>query len=60
MLNYVAVQIVLFGLRSDFLRKEGSSQPISKVLDFVRIPGLFDVFDLPAIRLALGLRPRPR
>ena len=25
MLNYVAVQIVLFGLRSDFLRKEGSS-----------------------------------
>ena len=42
MLNYVAVQIVLFGLRSDFLRKEGSSQPISKVLDFARIPGLFD------------------
>ena len=33
MLNYVAVQIVLFGLRSDFLRQEGSSQPISKLLD---------------------------
>ena len=39
MLNYIAVQIVLLGLRSDFLRKEGSSQPISKVLsEFVRIP----------------------
>ena len=25
MLNYVAAQIVLFGLRSDFLRQEGSS-----------------------------------
>ena len=54
MLNYVAVQIVLFGLRSDFLRKEGSSQPISKVLTFVRIPGLFDIFNLPAIRLHWG------
>jgi simple sugar transport system permease protein len=52
MLNYVAFQIVLFGLRSDFLRKEGSSEPISKVLsDFVRIPL---VFDLPAIRLHWG------
>ena len=54
MLNYVALQIVLFGLRSDFLRKEGSSQPISKVLDFARIPGLFDIFGLPAIRLHWG------
>ena len=36
MLNYVAAQIVLFGLRSDFLRKEGSSQPISKVLSGLR------------------------
>ncbi|HEY4189380.1 MAG TPA: ABC transporter permease [Candidatus Limnocylindrales bacterium] len=54
MLNYVAVQIVLFGLRSDFLRKEGSSQPISKVLTFVRVPGLFDIFNLPAIRLHWG------
>lgn len=52
MLNYVAAQIVLFGLRSDFLRKEGSSQPISKVLsDFVRIPL---ILDLPGIRLHWG------
>jgi len=52
MLNYVAAQIVLFGLRSDFLRKEGSSDPISKVLsDFVRIP---PIVDLPAIRLHWG------
>ncbi len=52
MLNYVAAQIVLFGLRSDFLRKEGSSQPISKVLsDFVRIPL---IIDLPGIRLHWG------
>jgi simple sugar transport system permease protein len=52
MLNYVAAQVVLFGLRSDFLRKEGSSDPISKVLsEFVRIP---QVFDLPAIRLHWG------
>jgi ABC-type uncharacterized transport system permease subunit len=52
MLNYVAVQIVLFGLQSDFLRKEGSSQPISKVLSgFARIPL---IVDLPAIRLHWG------
>jgi len=52
MLNYVAFQIVLFGLQSDFLRKEGTSQPISKVLsDFVRIP---PILDLPAIRLHWG------
>jgi ABC-type uncharacterized transport system permease subunit len=52
MLNYVAFQIVLFGLRSDFLRKEGTSEPISKVLSsFVRIP---PIFDLPAIRLHWG------
>jgi simple sugar transport system permease protein len=52
MLNYVAFQIVLFGLRSDFLRKEGTSEPISKVLsDFVRIPL---IVDLPAIRLHWG------
>jgi ABC-type uncharacterized transport system permease subunit len=53
MLNYVAAQIVLFGLRSDFLRQEGSSQPISKVLTpFVRMPLIFP--DLPAIRLHYG------
>ena len=52
MLNYVAAQIVLFGLRSDFLRQENSDQPISKVLsDFVRIP---QIFDLPSIRLHWG------
>ena len=43
---------MLFGLRSDFLRQEGSSQPISKVLsDFVRIPL---IIDLPGLRLHLG------
>ncbi len=53
MLNYVAAQIVLFGLRSDFLRQEGSSSPISKVLTpFVDVPA---IFDLPAIRLHWGL-----
>src|SRR5215207_10320443 len=52
MLNYVAAQIVLFGLRSEFLRQTGSDQPISKVLsDFVRIP---QILDLPAIRLHWG------
>jgi ABC-type uncharacterized transport system permease subunit len=52
MLNYVAFQIVLFGLRSDFLKKDGSSEPISKVLsEFVRIP---QIFVLPAIRLHWG------
>jgi general nucleoside transport system permease protein len=52
MLNYVAAQIVLFGLRSDFLRQAGSSQPISKVMStFVDIPL---IFDLPAIRLHYG------
>jgi len=52
MLNYVAAQVVLFGLRSDFLRQEGSSQPISKVLsEFVRVPL---IIDLPALRLHWG------
>ena len=52
MLNYVAFQIVLFGLRSDFLRQEGSSSPISKVLTpFVDVPSMID---LPAIRLHWG------
>ena len=48
-------QIVLFGLRSDFLRQEGSSQPISKVLTpIARVPGIFDIFGLPSIRLHFG------
>ncbi len=52
MLNYVAAQVVLFGLRSDFLREVGSGQPISKNLaEFVRVP---QIFDLPAIRLHWG------
>jgi len=52
MLNYVAAQVVLFGLRSDFMRQEGSSQPISKVLtDIVRVPL---IIDLPGIRLHYG------
>ncbi len=52
MLNYVAAQVVLFGLRSDFLRQEGSSQPISKVMTpFVQVPR---ILDLPAIRLHWG------
>jgi len=52
MLNYVAAQIVLFGLRSDFLRQAGSSQPISKDLrPIVDIPNLID---LPGIRLHWG------
>ena len=52
MLNYVAAQVVLFGLRSEFLRQTGSDQPISKVLsDFVRIP---QILALPAIRLHWG------
>jgi general nucleoside transport system permease protein len=55
MLNYVAVQIVLFGLRSDFLRQEGSSQPISKVLTpIARVPGILDPFGLPNLRLHYG------
>jgi ABC-type uncharacterized transport system permease subunit len=55
MLNYVAAQIVLFGLRSDFLRQEGSSQPISKVLTpIARVPGMLDPFGLPSIRLHYG------
>ena len=55
MLNYVAAQIVLFGLRSDFLRQEGSSQPISKVLsDFVRVPLIIDLGTGAALRLHWG------
>lgn len=51
MLNYVALQIVQLALRSDFLRQYNSSQPISKVLDFVRVPQLIP---LPGLRLHWG------
>ena len=55
MLNYVAFQIVLFGLRSDFLRQEGSSQPISKVLsEFVRMPLILDLGPTGPLRLHFG------
>ena len=52
MLNYVAVQIVLFGAALGLPAPGGQRQPISKVLsDFVRVPL---IFDLPAIRLHWG------
>ena len=52
MLNYVAAQVVLFGLRSEFLKQVGSDQPISKNLAlFVRVP---QILELPAIRLHWG------
>jgi simple sugar transport system permease protein len=55
MLNYVAFQVVLFGLRSDFLRQEGSSQPISKVLsEFVRVPLILDLGPTAGLRLHFG------
>ena len=51
MLNYVALQLVQLALRTDFLRGANSSQPISKVLDFVRVPALIP---LPGLRLHWG------
>ncbi len=51
MLNYVALQIVQLALRTDFLRQSTNSQPISKVLDFVRVPLLIP---LPGLRLHWG------
>jgi ABC-type uncharacterized transport system permease subunit len=52
MLNYVAANLVLFALRSDFLRQPGNDAPISKVLStIVRVPL---IVDLPAIRLHFG------
>ena len=46
MLNYVALQIVQLSLRTDFLRQSNSSQPISKVIDFVRVPQLIPFLNL--------------
>jgi general nucleoside transport system permease protein len=55
MMNYIAAQIVLFGLRSEFLRKAGSSEPISKVLsDFVRVPLILDLGAGASLRLHWG------
>ncbi len=51
MLNYVALQIVQLSLRTDFMRPPTGSEPISKVLDFVRVPQLIP---LPGLRLHWG------
>jgi len=52
MLNYVAAQIVVFGLLTDFIQMENSGQPISKDLSpFVRLPA---ILALPSIRLHWG------
>lgn len=51
MLNYVALQIVQLALRTPFMRPPTGSEPISKVLDFVRVPQLIP---LPGLRLHWG------
>ena len=52
MLNYIAIQVVLFALRGDFLRNPSGGQPISKVMSgWVDVPLLIS---LPAIRLDWG------
>ncbi len=51
MLNYVALQIVQLSLRTDFMRPPTGSEPISKVIDFVRVPALLP---LPGLRLHWG------
>jgi ABC-type uncharacterized transport system permease subunit len=52
MLNYVAAQIVVFGLLTDFMQMDNSGQPISKDLSpFVRLPPLLA---LPSVRLHWG------
>lgn len=52
MLNYVAIQVVLFALLGPYLRQAGSSQPISKNMStWVDVPL---IIDLPAIRLDYG------
>ena len=51
MLNYVALQIVQLALRTDFMRPPTGSEPISQVIDFVRVPQLIP---LPGLRLHWG------
>jgi len=51
MLNYVALQIVQLALRTDFMRPATGTEPISKVIDFVRVPQLIP---LPGLRLHWG------
>ena len=51
MLNFVALQIVQLALMTNFLKQTSGSEPISKVLDFVRVPALIP---LPGLRLHWG------
>ena len=52
MLNYVAVQVVFFALRSTFLRAPGSTSPVSRNLTPITDVPL--LITLPGIRLDLG------
>ncbi|MFN8631742.1 MAG: ABC transporter permease [Chloroflexota bacterium] len=51
MLNYVALQIVQLALRTPFMRPPTGTEPISKVIDFARVPQLIP---LPGLRLHWG------
>lgn len=51
MLNYIALMITQLALRTDFMRPPTGSEPISKVIDFVRVPQLIP---LPGLRLHWG------
>ena len=51
MLNYIALQIVQLALRTPFMRPATGSEPISKVIDFARVPQLIP---LPGLRLHWG------
>jgi general nucleoside transport system permease protein len=51
MLNYIALMVVQLALRTDFMRPPTGSEPISKVIDFVRVPQLLP---LPGLRLHWG------
>ena len=51
MLNYIALMIVQLALRTDFMRTPIGSAPISKAIDFVRVPALLP---LPGLRLHWG------
>ncbi len=51
MLNYVALQIVQLALRTPFMRPATGSEPISKVIDFARVP---ELIPLPGLRLHWG------
>ena len=59
MLNYVALQIVQLSLRTDFLRQSTNSQPISKVLDFVRVPQLLPLQKQISVPVAKAQRLCP-